>query len=121
MSTSWIVFWIAMAILVGAQIFIVYGPWPSPLQPERHLHLWAIPGCTECAAADPPPCNEHGARELAGIAPYYPERVVMRSGWPPELADIARRLADEDSLAEGHAAEQDARRTTDPTSEGTHQ
>jgi hypothetical protein len=116
MNASWTVFTITMIVLTGALVLAVYWPWPDVMQPERRLHLWAVPGCTECAETDPPPCNEHGARELGGIPPYHPERVVMRAGWPPELADIEKRLASEDSLARGCAAEQDAHRTAD---EGT--
>jgi hypothetical protein len=118
MNTSWTVFTITMIVLTGALILAVYWPWPDVMQPGRRLHLWAVPGCAECAEADPPPCNEHGARELAGIPRYYPERVVYRPGWPPELPAIEKLLGDEQSLAEASAAEQDARLSADPTTKG---
>ena len=46
----------------------------------RTLHRFAVRGCTDCALADPPPCDEHGARELAGMAPHHPEQATYRAG-----------------------------------------
>jgi hypothetical protein len=94
MNTSCTVFTITMIVLTGALILAVYWPWPDVMQPERRLHLWAVPGCTECAEADPPPCDEHGARELAGIPPYHPERVVYTVPNPQAFAELEALLTD---------------------------
>ena len=77
----------------------------------RTLHRFAVRGCTDCALASPPPCDEHGARELAGVPPYYPEQIVCHADWPPEIADLEELLANDQSLAQAAAAEEDARQT----------
>ena len=90
------------------------GP-PRTRRPGDHgprtLHRFAVKGCTDCALAQPPPCDEHGARELAGMPRYHPERVVHGTPNPEGFAALEHLLASEDSLAQAAAAEQAARQT----------
>jgi hypothetical protein len=118
MNTNWTVFTVTMIVLTGALILAVYWPWPDVMQPERRLHLWAIPGCTECAEADPPPCDEHGARELARMPRYHLERVIHRPPNPQDFDALENLLADPVRLEEAGAAEQDARLSAEPDNEG---
>jgi len=122
---------IPVAIMAALGLWAEHWPWPGVMyQPNGHpaprsrrpgdhgprtLHRFAVQGCTDCALANPPPCDEHGARELARMPRHHPEYIIC-GAWPPELGGITERLNDEQSLAEGDAAEQEARRTAN---EGT--
>ena len=58
----------------------------------RTLHLFAVRGCTDCALASPPPCDEHGARELAGMPPYHPEQTTCPIPDGDRLHELAPEL-----------------------------
>lgn len=118
---------VTLLCLAAMSVLARNHPWPglarrrTPPPPAARLHLWAIPGCprcAECTETNPPPCDEHGARELARMPRYHPERVVHGTPNPEGFAALEKLLGDEGSLAEASAAEQDARLSAEPDNEG---